>query len=73
MTKYFVIEVSFNRNNKWEQIGERFPLMHKAFDEMERMDLSFPTRITKVTRHVVLTELHDKQNTKRKRVAKKKS
>lgn len=70
-SRHYVIEVSFGHNSKWEQIGERYPLMHKAVEHMDTIDLSFPTRIVKITKEVVLQEI-DGQRTKRKRLAKKK-
>lgn len=69
-SKHYVIEVSFNWNNKWEQIGEKYPVMHKALEHMDTIDLSFPTRIVKVTKEVVLQEIYGKR-TKRKRMVKK--
>jgi hypothetical protein len=71
-SKHYVIEVSFNHNNKWEQIGEKYPLMHKAVDHMDAIDLTFPTRLVKVTREVVLQEINGEKTIKRKRVAKAK-
>ena len=71
-SKYFTIEVSFNDNNKWEQIGERYPYLHLALEHMEAIDLSFPTRIVKITRQVVLAEIHGKR-IKPKRMVKKAS
>lgn len=73
MTKYFIIEAEFSPK-KWERIGERFPHMHKAVEEMERIDLTFPTRISKITKEVVLAEKIDgkrKKNPERKRMVKK--
>jgi hypothetical protein len=71
-SRHYVIEVSFNSNNKWEQIGEKYPLMHKAVEHMDAIDLTFPTRVVKVTREVVLQEINGTRKTKRKRVAKAK-
>lgn len=74
MTRYYIIEAEFSAK-KWERIGERFIYMHKAIEEMERIDLSFPTRISKITKEVVLAEKIDgkrKKNPERKRVVKTK-
>jgi hypothetical protein len=73
-SRYYAIEVSFGHNNKWEQVGERYPLMHKAVEHMEAIDLTFPTRISKITKEVVLAEKVNgkrKKNPERKRMVKK--
>lgn len=55
MNKYYVVEVSFTKN-KWEMLGEKHTFMHHAVTEMIRIDLTFPTRISKITKEVVLTD-----------------
>ena len=65
MTKYYIIEVSFNRNNKWERIGERYPLLHQAVDEEIRLDLTYPTRICKITKTIAFSEVREKRHGKR--------
>lgn len=74
MTKYYVIEAKFT-TTKWEHIGERYVHLHKAVEEMERIDLTFPTRICKITKEIVLAEKIDgkrKKNPERSRVVKTK-
>lgn len=73
MTKYYIIEVKFIAT-KWEHIGERYIHLHKAVEEMERIDLTFPTRISKITKEVVLSEVIDgkrRRNPERAKVGKR--
>lgn len=68
MTKYYIIEAEFSAK-KWERIGERFTNLHQAVVEMERIDLTFPTRISRIVKEVVLSEIIEgkrKKNPERK-------